>query len=368
MQRFPAFRGLFTAAALTVSLGLACTSPSAAPAPAKPPAAPPPAATTAPASAGSGAAAPTAASAPTAPPQKVAVRIPYSALSLAMLPHWLAFDAGMYEREGLDVSMDYIASATVMGPALLSGEANFAYAGPEVVLSTGVQGGPMIIIGGGVDRALFWLATQPGVSAGPGLRDKRIGITRFGASTDVVLRFYLPTVGLSPERDVTILQMGGLPEAVGALQAGGIDAAVLSAPTVFRAQKAGAIIAADLGELDFPNYQDVMITTRSVLANQPDVARRVARGFAGGWKLMGDERQALESLKRYSREAEEDLLVDTYRSGIQRFPASPVPEVGPIAFGLQQLAQREPAAANVSAESLLAPEMMVEAWNAIGSR
>ena len=199
--------------------------------------------------------------APTAVP-RAAVRIPHSALSLSSLPHWLAYDAGLYEREGLDVTMDYVASSTTLAPALLSGEIGMAYAGQEIVIASGVQGGDMVIMGAGIAKPLFWLSAHPSLRAPEELRGKRLGVTRFGSSSDTVARYYLRTLGLQPDRDVTILQMGGNPEMVAGLHSGAIDAALLSPPSVFQARRNGAVTLADMGDLDYPFYQDAVITTR----------------------------------------------------------------------------------------------------------
>jgi NitT/TauT family transport system substrate-binding protein len=260
--------------------------------------------------------------------------------------------------------MDYVASSTVQAPALLSGEIGLAYAGPEEAIASGVQGGDMVIVGGGIDKPLFWLTTQPSIRTPDDLRGKRIGITRFGSSSDTVLRFYLPTVGLQPERDVTILQMGGNPEMVGGLQAGALDAAVLSPPSVFQAQRNGQVILADMGDLDYPFYQDAMTTTRRFMADRPEAVRRVVRAFAAGWRLMKDEAVSLAALRRYSGEPDEELLLQTYHAGVNRFPDSPVPQTAPLAMGLSQLALKEPAAAQVNPSQIVLPELMTEAWAA----
>jgi hypothetical protein len=77
---------------------------------------------------------------------------------------------------------------------------------------------------------------------------------------------------------------------------------------------------------------------------------------------MKDEPTALAALRKYSGEVDEDLLLQTYRVGVNRFPASPVPRVEPIAMGLQQLALREPAAAQYKAEQFVEADDMAAAW------
>lgn len=295
------------------------------------------------------------------PPPREALRIPYSAISLSSLPHWLTYDAGYYAEEGLDVTLEYISSSTTLAPALLSGEVPLAYAGQEIVISSGVRGGDLVIIGAGLERPLFWLSVQGNERTAEDLRGKRFGVTRFGSSSDVVLRAWLATVGLVPDRDVTILQIGGTPEMVGALQAGGLDAAVLSPPAVFQAQRNGATPIVDFGDLDMPFYQNALVTTRRLLTERPEVARRVARAFARGWQLLHDEPTALASLRRYATGIEDELLVETYRAGVRRFAASPVPRVEPIQRGLEQLAARESLPAGITPEQFIAPEVMAAA-------
>jgi len=343
----PGMRGAALLAALALA---ACASPAA-------PAAPAPAG-------GSGAAAPAAAP-PTdtpAPPPREAVRIPYSALSVSMLPHFLAYDAGLYEREGLDVTMDYVATSTVLTPAMLSGEVAFADSSPEAVMAADLQGGDLVVVGGGLDRALYWLMGAPGQGGGDALRGKRVGITRFGSISDTVARAYIPTIGLEPDRDVTILQLGGYPEIVGALQSGALDAGVISPPNVFQARQNGAVELADLTKLDMPLYQSALVSSRHLLAERPDLARRVLRAYAGGWRLLGDEGLGVAALKRWTRESDDQIALDTYRVGAPRFPETPIPSAEPLRRGLESLAAKEPAARGATAEQFVAPELMTEIW------
>jgi len=337
---------------------VACASPAASPPPAREsPAAP------------AAAAAPAPSDAPAAPAREPeALRIPYSAISLATLPHWITYDAGLYAEEGLDVTMEYVSSSTVLAPALLSGEVPMAFAGQEIVIASGVQGGDLVIVGAALERPLFWLSV-PGSERSPeDFRGKRFGITRFGSSSDVVLRVWLGTVGLMPDRDVTILQIGGTPEMVAALQAGGIDAAVLSPPFVFQARSNGAQPIMDFGDLDLPFYQASLVTTRRFLAERPETARRVARAYARGWQLLRDESVALAALKRFAGQDGDEFLTETYRTGVGRFAQSPVPRVEPVQRGLEQLAARENVPAGITADQFIAPTYMSEALQATTRR
>jgi NitT/TauT family transport system substrate-binding protein len=357
MMLLPRTSGRSRLVTILVSLLLvACASPAGAPPAAREsPAGPAPA--------------PASSNAPAAPaPERESLRFPYSAISLATLPHWITYDAGLYAEEGLDVTMEFVSSSTTLAPALLSGEVPLAYAGQEIVIASGVQGGDLVIVGVGIERPLFWLSV-PGSERSPDdFRGKRFGITRFGSSTDVVLRVWLGTVGLVPDRDVTILQIGGTPEMVAALQVGGIDAAVLSPPFVFQARSNGAQPIMDFGDLDLPFYQTALVTTRRFLTERPETARRVARAYARGYQLLRDEAAAVATLKRFAGQDGDEFLAETYRAGVGRFAQSPVPRVEPVQRGLEQLAARESVPASITAEQFIAPAYMAEAVQATARR
>ena len=87
------------------------------------------------------------------------------------------------------------------------------------------------------------------------LKGKALGITRYGASTDVSLRSYLKKYGLEPDREVKILAMGGQPEILAGMQAGVIQGGILSSPADFKAKKAGFALLANFAKegIDYPN-------------------------------------------------------------------------------------------------------------------
>src|SRR5262249_33999527 len=77
---------------------------------------------------------------------------------------------------------------------------------------------------------------RPDIQELRALQGKRIAITRFGSVTDFAARALLERNNI---KDVTVLQMGGFPEAAAGLSRGVVDGAVLSPPHTFRMLKEG---------------------------------------------------------------------------------------------------------------------------------
>ena len=88
-------------------------------------------------------AAPTKAAATTAPTavgssSLTKLRVPYTAISVAMSPTWVAFERGLFKKYGLDVTMDYIATSPVLTAAMLSGEVQIAEAAEAAAKEIGL--------------------------------------------------------------------------------------------------------------------------------------------------------------------------------------------------------------------------------------
>jgi NitT/TauT family transport system substrate-binding protein len=85
------------------------------------------------------------------------------------------------------------------------------------------------------------------------LRGKRVGVTRFGASTDFAIRTLLEKHGLKPITDVPIMQLGGMPEIAAALSNGAIAAAPMSYPMAYVAQQNGVKLLANMAKRVSPS-------------------------------------------------------------------------------------------------------------------
>jgi ABC-type amino acid transport substrate-binding protein len=162
--------------------------------------------------------------------------------------------------------------------------------------------------------------TRPDLRVPDELRGARVGVTRFGSSTDVVGRLLLRRWGLDPERDVAMLQLGGVPEMFGALQNGALDAAVLSDPNSLQAAKQGYPVAADAGELSIPYMHLGTVVTRKVLAERPDLLRRYLLAYQAGInRFFADGPFAQRMLGQYTHQDDPEVLEGTYRVYADRY-------------------------------------------------
>jgi ABC-type nitrate/sulfonate/bicarbonate transport system substrate-binding protein len=153
----------------------------------------------------------------TAEAQPLPVRVGYSALAGSFTPLWMAKELGLFERHGVQSSLIYMA-ATIASQAMLAGETDFMVGANIPPVQARLGGADSLILVTYISGFTFSIMARPPIQQPGDLRGKRIGVTRFGAANDFGARIALKRWGLVPLKDVTIIQLGGLPEAFAALK------------------------------------------------------------------------------------------------------------------------------------------------------
>jgi ABC-type nitrate/sulfonate/bicarbonate transport system substrate-binding protein len=299
----------------TLALALvACGSSGAAPAPRA----------DAPAPAASAAQAPVAA--PTAPPPLEHVRVAYATPSGGFASPWMAKEAGLFEKYGLDAEISYIASGPTMIQSLLAGEIRFGELAAPSSMSAYVQGGEVVWITSAVNRPVLFVLARPEIQRLEDLRGKPAGVTRLGTLTDTFMRLALRKAGLEPDQDVQILQTGGVPETIAGLVAGRVSAAVSGPPNHLEAMKAGMHILVDLGDLGIPWPFGGTASTKSYIATNTETVRKYLRAYVEAVHLLRTDRErGTTVIGKYTNIDDRTVAEQTWEVFSKRYDMPPYP-------------------------------------------
>src|SRR5437899_3197317 len=124
----------------------------------------------------------------------------YSSIAPTVNMIWVTKDAGLFDKHGLDVDLQYIASATSV-PALISGQVNIAAVGCSEIMSAIASGADLVMVTTDTPVYPYIFEVAPGISSPADLKGKSIGISRFGASSDLATRAVLKKFGMHAEKD-----------------------------------------------------------------------------------------------------------------------------------------------------------------------
>jgi ABC-type nitrate/sulfonate/bicarbonate transport system substrate-binding protein len=135
----------------------------------------------------------------------------YSVISATSITTWVPQEAGIYKKYGLDVSVIYVAGAQAI-TTLLSGDAHIVQGSGAAAALSRLSGSDAITIATTINVIPMSLVTTPDIAAPQDLKGKTFGVSRFGSLTDLGLRKAVAEFGLDPNKDIKMIQTGGVPE------------------------------------------------------------------------------------------------------------------------------------------------------------
>ena len=156
------------------------------------------------------------------------LRAAITSLSGSMTVPWLAREAGIFKKHGLEVEVIATPSGVEWMNALIAGEITFLQIAGPTTASAAVGGADVMVIGTTIGTLMLNLMVRPEIENPEQLRGKSIGISRFGTSIDTAARIAIQHYGLEPIKDVSLVQVGAVSSAVASLRGGRIHGAILS--------------------------------------------------------------------------------------------------------------------------------------------
>ena len=199
-------------------------------------------------------------------PEKSIFTLSYTQASGAFTPLWVAQEAGLFKKHGLDSTLK-ILNSQVAHQALLAGELDVISTGPELV-NARLQGVAAKYIGGTLQRFVFQMWAGKGVKGLADLKGKTIGVTTPKTSTEIASREALKKTAVIAEKDVSFVYLQTIPAILTAVMNGNVAAGTLSAPNTLKARDAGLTLAIDIAQVNVPGIHLAYgVTEKTIKAN-----------------------------------------------------------------------------------------------------
>jgi len=276
--------------------------------------------------------------------QLTKITVGYSLIAAASVPGWVAKEAGIFAKNGLDVQLVYIRGSGMIVMALLSKETPIGQMGGSSIVSASLRGADTVMIAGGTVTTEQWLMSRPEIKTAEQLKGGSVAIDRFGGTSDLLTRVALRKLGLTPVKDVAIVQIGSVPDRLSALEKGKVQAAILISPDRFIAEKKGFYT---LMIVSMP-YQGVGVaTTRRFIRDNPDIVRKYVKSQVEAvHRIKTDRETGMRVLVKYLGSQDKEILEKTYdlTSADDRLSRKQYPTLEGIKNILEPLAEKDPKA------------------------
>ena len=242
------------------------------------------------------------------------INVCYSSIAATSITTWVPYEAGIYKKYGLDVRIIYVAGAQAI-TTLVSGDTQIVQGSGAAAAFSRLSGSDVTIIGTTINVIPMSLVTTPDIASLQDLRGKTFGVSRFGSLTDLGLRKAVGEFGLDANKDIKMIQTGGVPEILLFMQQGVIKGGLISSPTLEKAKELGYKEFMNLGELKFRYPGTALVTTDSFIRSRPQTVNRFLKATLEGIKYAkSNPDYTIRILGKYTRTTDIKLLASAFKS------------------------------------------------------
>ena len=275
------------------------------------------------------------------------IRLAHSALESSNSVWYLAQDRGFYKKHGLDVDLLFIPSTTTSVSSLVAGDVQMANASGGGVANAVVAGADLVLVACYLNSLPYELVVNESVKSAEDLKGKSIGISRIGSASDVAARALIRGLGMEPDKQVPIMQVGGPAERAAAFRTGRI-AGFPSPPGIIHLTKGMPfkilISTADFQKrFDFPYI--CAATTKSYLSRQRETVKKVVMAHIEATHFFKTRKEESKKIvSKYSRITNETYLEDAYAASAKLYDMVPLVTRSGTETQIKEATSRKPGA------------------------
>jgi ABC-type nitrate/sulfonate/bicarbonate transport system substrate-binding protein len=209
--------------------------------------------------------------------QRPKLRISNAGYTITALPLLAAKEWGLFTQNGLDMEL-ILMQSSIVPAALTRGDIDYqAGVGPASVNAT-LSGFATRAIWFSSDKISYWLMAQPQFKTLEHLKGKKIAITGLGGTVHVAFNLALEKAAVNPRDFVLVSMPGQQIQQLISLESGYVDAALLSPPVNFGAEKKGFSKVYDVGaSVDMPGGGLTALV--KTIQERPSETKRVIRSL-----------------------------------------------------------------------------------------
>ena len=225
---------------------------------------------------------------------------------------WMAKEAGIYKKHGLDLEMIYINGSVRGIQSMIAGDLAYSGAVGTAVINARLAGGDIAIIQSQMNTLPYFVIGKPDIKSPEGLRGRSAAVHIPGTSADFALRLALMKVGV-PYKDIKAVTVGGGPARFAAVTTGQLDFTVVTDAERIQGEKQGLRVIIDMAKLKVPFQFNCSVTTRKRIREHPDEVRRMVAAMVESIHFFKTRKEeAIKIMAKYTRGLARVILEGAY--------------------------------------------------------
>ncbi len=287
--------------------------------------------------------------------QMTKLNISYTATSPYQAVLIITKDAGFFRKNNLDVSLIFTAGGSLGIQSMIGGDVAMTMGDGSASVSAALAGVDVVIIESFLNTFPYSLVSLPEIKKVNQLVGGKIAVSRFGSATDLGVRMALAKVGLNPNKDVTLLQIGAQTARFAALQSKSVQATIITPPFTLTARKMGFNTLLDMAQLNIPYQLTALLASRSYIRTHHDIVMAVVKSLVEGIHFYKTEKEpSIKIMGKYLNTTDREALEETSREiALKIVPEKPYPTLAGVQTILDELVKQYPKAKNMRPEELV---------------
>ena len=227
--------------------------------------------------------------------QQVNVATPgHGLIELAVV---VAMRNGYFRSEGLEIQKIRVAP-DVGVRALIAGEIDISL-GWEASVRAAISGVPIKLVAVTATRPLHFLISRPEVRSGKDLRGKTLGVDFFSSTTDYLSRVAARFLGVEPDKDVAVVEIGNGTSRLEALKAGDIHLTAIDVAIAVKMEEEGFKRLVHIGDIiDLP-VSGVFVTNAKLATHKERIKKFIQATLRGARFIKQNRTDAVRMIQSY---------------------------------------------------------------------
>jgi len=267
-------------------------------------------------------------------------------------PYWIAKEAGLFQKYGLEIEPIFINGSTRGIQGLLAGDIGFAGAVGTSAINGKLAGGDILIFDSLVNTLPYYIIGKPSIKSPEELRGRTLATHIPGTSADFAVRLALRKYGIA-YNEIKAVTVGGATAQVAAVINGQTDFTMVTEPGKIAGEKAGLKVLIDMAKLKIPFQFTCTVATEKLIHQEPMTVEGFAKAVAEAVHFFKyNKQETIQIMAKYTHGANESVLEGSWLAYKDLLQEDTRPTLEGLRDTLAVQASWDPKAAKAKAEDL----------------
>lgn len=225
-------------------------------------------------------------------------------------------ERGYYRTEGIDLEFRLLRGELAVNSLVGRKEVDYIY-GTGTAFLAAVQGLPVRILANNFSSVLFYLMGLPTVRTAIDLKGKKIAVTSLSGSGAASARAALKSLGLDPDRDVTLIVIGAAPIRLAAMESKSVEAAIMPMPWNIIMRKKGFRELIFAGRVMQPQPLTGIAASLQKMEREPAQIKKMLGGFLATLRAVRREKRDFVAYVAQKFRMELPIAEEVYERAIE---------------------------------------------------